>query len=172
MWTLRSGEKLKTLVFEDTWKCDSAKVFGQKKSKRLATNKVERKSIFVRLKEAGKWWEGQSRDDWLFARNAFLVFFSGLKPHIALQSFGLKFASMLASLFFNLLSIYPLWDIYFIATAVVWLHVLCIFNCTLHKLKSDLHNITFASQQPSNLLLISFRNNFFSLSKNYFGVVT
>ena len=98
MWTLKSGQKLKSLVFEDTWKCDSAKVFSPKNNLKgwlppTKYRKVERKSIFVRLKEAGKWWEGQSRDDWLFARNAFLVFFPALKSHTALQSFGLRFVT-------------------------------------------------------------------------------
>ena len=51
-------EKLKDLTFQDTWKCDPAKVFRQKKC--LKGNEIRRdqgKSIFAMLREAEKWWE-------------------------------------------------------------------------------------------------------------------
>ena len=49
------GGKSKTQVLEDTWKCHLTK--GHKNGYQY--QKVERKSIFARLKEAGKWWEGE-----------------------------------------------------------------------------------------------------------------
>ena len=57
-------EKLKDLTFQDTWKCDPAKVFRQKKC--LKGNEIRRdqgKSIFAMLREAEKWWEGRRRGD-------------------------------------------------------------------------------------------------------------